>query len=157
MIQYKEVQWSKKYLQDVIEMKQCVTFNRFHGGVGGTGQARQNKAAGNNGRWPVKATQVVLDMLKNAESNAGTKGLATDNLKITHIQCNRAPGGRRRTYRAHGRIGPYMSHPAHIEMILTENGEKVAKAVEPEGKKTRKAVAKKRFVMIGGGVDDDAE
>jgi large subunit ribosomal protein L17e len=30
---------------------------------------------------------------------------------------------RRRTYRAHGRINPYMSSPAHIEMILVEREE----------------------------------
>jgi large subunit ribosomal protein L17e len=27
---------------------------------------------------------------------------------------------RRRTYRAHGRINPYMSSPCHVELILTE-------------------------------------
>merc|ERR1719481_1269840 len=32
----------------------------------------------------------------------------------------RWPKMRRRTYRAHGRINPYMSSPCHIEMILVE-------------------------------------
>ncbi|CAF5189656.1 unnamed protein product, partial [Rotaria sp. Silwood1] len=39
---------------------------------------------------------------------------------IDHIQVNRAPKIRRRTYRAHGRINPYQSSPCHIELILSE-------------------------------------
>jgi hypothetical protein len=35
-------------------------------------------------------------------------------------QVNQACHGRRRTYRAHGRINAYMSSPCHIEIILTE-------------------------------------
>lgn len=46
----------------------------------------------------------MLQLLKNAESNADNKGLDADRLVIEHIQVNRAPKMRRRTYRAHGRI-----------------------------------------------------
>jgi len=35
-------------------------------------------------------------------------------------QVNQACHGRRRTYRAHGRINAYMSSPCHVELILTE-------------------------------------
>lgn len=55
-------------------------------------------------RWPVKSAQFLLDLLKNAEANADTKGLDTGNLIVKHIQVNQAPKGRRRTYRAHGRV-----------------------------------------------------
>jgi large subunit ribosomal protein L17e len=48
------------------------------------------------------------------------KGLDVDNLYISHIQVNRAMRQRRRTYRAHGRINPYMSSPCHVELILAE-------------------------------------
>ena len=54
-------------------------------------------------------------MLKNAESNAELKGLDLDSLVIEHIQVNKAPKMRRRTYRAHGRINPYMSSPCHSD------------------------------------------
>jgi large subunit ribosomal protein L17e len=36
---------------------------------------------------------------------------------------------RRRTYRAHGRINPYMSSPCHIEVILSEKKEVVSKPI----------------------------
>jgi large subunit ribosomal protein L17e len=48
------------------------------------------------------------------------KGLDVDNLFISHIQVNRAMRQRRRTYRAHGRVNPYMSSPCHIELVLSE-------------------------------------
>ena len=49
---------------------------------------------------------------------------------------------RRRTYRAHGRIGPYMASPCHIEVILTEKGDKVPKPPEKaKGKSKDKKAA----------------
>ena len=51
------------------------------------------------GRWPKKSCEFLLDLLKNAESNAEYKGLDGDRLVIDHIQVNRAPKMRRRTYR----------------------------------------------------------
>ncbi|NJA59704.1 50S ribosomal protein L22, partial [Streptomyces sp. NEAU-H3] len=67
------------------------------------------------GRWPVKSVEFILNLLKNAESNAEVKGLDVDNLVVEQIQVNRAMRQRRRTYRAHGRVNPYMSSPCHIE------------------------------------------
>ena len=143
-----------KFCEDVLAFKTCVPFTKYTGGIGHHAQAKLYKAPGNKGRWPVKATQVVLDLVKNALANAESKDMDTDNLVIKHIQCNRAPAGRRRTYRAHGRIGPYMSQPAHIEMILVEKEEKVAK--EPAGPMavSRKQAAKNRFkkVKVGDGI-----
>lgn len=40
---------------------------------------------------------------------------------------NQAPKLRRRTYRAHGRINPYMSSPSHIELILEPSTENLRK------------------------------
>jgi len=58
--------------------------------------------------------------------------LDQDALVIKHIQVNQAPRQRRRTYRAHGRINPYMSSPCHIEVILSEESEAVKREVEPK-------------------------
>lgn len=55
-------------------------------------------------RWPVKSAEFLIDLLKNAEANADTKGLDTGALVVKRIQVNQAPKGRRRTYRAHGRV-----------------------------------------------------
>ncbi|KAI5404317.1 60S ribosomal protein L17-2 [Lathyrus oleraceus] len=113
-------------------------FCNFVGGVGRTAQAKSRHSNG-QGRWPAKSAKFILDLLKNAESNAEVKGLDVDALYISHIQVNQAQKQRRRTYRAHGRINPYMSSPCHIELVLSEKEEPVKK--EPE---TQLASSKKR-------------
>lgn len=49
--------------------KQAIPFRRFCGGVGRTAQAK-NRHSNGQGRWPVKSAKFILDLLKNAESNA---------------------------------------------------------------------------------------
>ena len=55
---------------------------------------------------------------------------------------------RRRTYRAHGRINPYMSSPCHIEIILTEKDDVVSKPVEEPIKKkvSKKKLARQKLM-----------
>jgi large subunit ribosomal protein L17e len=84
-----------------------------------------------------KSAEFLLHMLKNAESNAEVKGLYVDYLVIDHIQVNKASRIRRRTYRAHGPINPYMSSPCHIEMILTEKEQIVPKPEEEAAQKKK--------------------
>lgn len=59
-------------------------------------------------------------------------------MTIDHVQVNRAPKGRRRTYRAHGRIGPYLSSQTHIQMYAVEKDVKVKR----EGKARQVAKGK---------------
>ena len=132
-IKGKSLKIAKKYLEDVIDHKTCVPFHRFCKGVGRTAQAKVVGGTDGVGRWPEKSCRFLLDLLKNAESNAEVKGLDPDFLKITHIQVNAAQKQRRRLYRAHGRINPFMSNPCHIELILTEDQDTaVKKPVEEE-------------------------
>lgn len=60
--------------------------------------------------------------------------METEKLYVSHIQVNKAMKGRRRTNRAHGRVNPYMSSPCHVEMILKEKADGVAKGVAEEHK-----------------------
>merc|ERR1739840_55209 len=131
-----------KYLKNVIAHKEIVPFRRFMGGVGRHAQANVHGTA--QGRWPLKSAEFLLHLLKNAESNAEYKGLDADHLVIEHIQVNRAPKMRRRTYRAHGRINPYMSSPCHIEVVLVEKEQAFDKSsAEPEKKKVSQKKMKK--------------
>uniref|UniRef100_M8CQS4 60S ribosomal protein L17-2 n=1 Tax=Aegilops tauschii TaxID=37682 RepID=M8CQS4_AEGTA len=120
---------AKRYLEDVLAHKQAIPFRRYCRGVGRTAQVK-NRQPNGQGRWPAKSAQFVLDLLKNAESNAEVKGLDVDNLYISHIQVNQAQKQRRRTYRAHGRINRFMSTPCHIELILSEKEEPVKKEAD---------------------------
>lgn len=114
------------FLNNVTEKKEAVPMRRYNHSIGRCAQGKQFGT--DRARWPVKSAEHLLTLLKNAESNADAKGLDSSNLVVKHIQVNQAPKQRRRTYRAHGRINPYMSCPCHIELILTEGEEAVEKA-----------------------------
>merc|ERR1711976_37663 len=132
---------AKAFLKNVINKKECVPFRRFNGTCGRTAQAKNFKAT--QGRWPQKSCKALLSLLRNAESNAEYKGLDVNTLTIGHIQVNAAPKMRRRTYRAHGRINPYMSSPCHIEVILTEKEQAVLRPTA--GEEGKKKVSQKKL------------
>ena len=120
---------AQKYLDNVVQRKDIIPFRKHTGNVGRKAQVNHKKYAGaTQGRWPVKAIKLVQDMLRNAESNAQIQNIEPSDLFITHISVQRAPKIRRRTYRAHGRIGAYMASPCHIEVICTTRDDNVAKA-----------------------------
>ncbi|CAG2101767.1 unnamed protein product [Medioppia subpectinata] len=137
---------AQRYLKNVIDQKEIVPFRRFSGGVGRKAQVKAF-AGTTQGRWPEKSAEFLLQLLRNAESNADYKGLDVDRLVIEHIQVNRAPKMRRRTYRAHGRINPYMSSPCHIEVILSEKEQVVSKpsAAEDDAASPKKKLSKKKM------------
>merc|ERR1712241_867137 len=140
------------YLKNVVEQKEIIPFRRFMGGVGRHAQAKVHGTS--QGRWPKKSAEFLLHLLKNAESNAEFKGLDVELLVVENIQVNRAPKMRRRTYRAHGRINPYMSSPSHIEVVLVkkEHINHKRSAQEPEKKKTsQKKVKRQKREMISSG------
>ncbi|CAN1313303.1 60S ribosomal protein L17-2 [Linum perenne] len=139
---------AKRYLEDVMAHKQAIPFRRFCRGVGRTAQAKNAGHPNGQARWPAKSAKFVLDLLKNAESNAEVKGLDVDALYISHVQVNQAQKQRRRTYRAHGRINPYMSNPCHIELILSEREEPVKK--EPESQLATSGKSRKNQALRSG-------
>uniref|UniRef100_H0XTH2 Large ribosomal subunit protein uL22 n=1 Tax=Otolemur garnettii TaxID=30611 RepID=H0XTH2_OTOGA len=129
------IQKATKYLKDVTLKKQCGPFRRYNGGIGRCAQAKQ--WGWTQGQWPKKSAEFLLPMLKNTESNAELKGLDVDSLVIEHIQVNKAPEMCRQTYRAPGRVNPYMSSPCHMEMILTEKEQIVPKPEEEVAQKKK--------------------
>eukprot|EP01090_Pellita_catalonica_P005593 TRINITY_DN1571_c0_g1_i1.p1 TRINITY_DN1571_c0_g1~~TRINITY_DN1571_c0_g1_i1.p1 ORF type:complete len:190 (-),score=33.50 TRINITY_DN1571_c0_g1_i1:87-656(-) len=132
---------AQNLLNDVILKKQAIPFTRYSGGVGKHAQGKQHKGCNSQSRWPKKSCEFLLGLLQNAESNAEVAGLDIDSLHISWIQVNKAQNQRRRTYRAHGRINPFMSNPCHIEMILSE---KTAPVKKGKGEGAR-YVAKKKL------------
>merc|ERR1712222_212106 len=133
---------ANRYLKNVIGLKECVPFGRFNGSTGRCAQAKQFRHV--QGRWPKKSAEFLMQLLKNAESNAEVKGLDPEHLVVEHIQVNAAPKMRRRTYRAHGRINPYMSSPCHVEITLVEKEQAFARVDEPERKKESKKKLQKQ-------------
>jgi len=116
---------AKQYLKNVILKTEIIPFTRYKYGVGRKSQIKNQKASA--GRWPKKSAQMISKILLNAESNAKRKGLDTDSLYIRKVQVNQAMKGQRRTFRAHGRVNAFLSHPCHVEITLMENTKTVQK------------------------------
>lgn len=133
---------AQRYLQNVIEKREIVPFRRYKIGVKGKPQCRNWKVP--VGRWPKKSCEFLLGLLKNAESNADLRGIETENLVISHMQVNKAPRGRRRTFRAHGRINAFMSQPCHVELFLSEPEEPVA-AGDEDGSGVPASISRSRL------------
>ena len=123
---------AKEYLEAVIDHKRCIPFLKYNGSTGRTGQAKEFKTT--KGRWPEKSCRFVLDLLTNLLANAETNNLDKDKLVISGVRVNEAVKGRRRTYRAHGRINAYMSCNSHVELTGAERIVEVKreKRVQPE-------------------------
>jgi len=109
-------------------------------------------APGSQAGWPRNATKEMLALLKNAEASATSKGLDNDSeLLVSSIVCNQAPKGRRRTYRAHGRIGPYKSTPAHVNLVLKQKEKRVVKTKTSTPTVRKLKAAARKYIKVGGG------
>ena len=135
------------YMEDVIAHRRCIPYRRFNGSIGRTAQAKEFGLVA--GRWPQKSCKAVINLLKNLEANAVVKQLDLEKLTIQHVQVNRAQHGRRRTYRAHGRITRYMSTPCHIEIWATEKTQNVPKSKHADKGVLVKKRTPRRFLKSG--------
>lgn len=119
-IRGKNVQKAKRYLENVIAMKDAVPYKRYNKNV------PHQKGIG-PGRFPVKAAGQILKVLKSAESNAKNKGFNTNDLVIVHTNAHLAE----RSWR-YGRHSRRLNKRTHVEFALAE-----IKQEKPE-KKTKK-------------------
>jgi large subunit ribosomal protein L17e len=91
-----------QYLKEVIAHTRCVPFTKYEGATGRTGQAKEWGLT--KGRWPEKSCRILLSLIQNLSSNADVKKCSSEKLVIKRVLVNQAAKGRRRTFRAHGRI-----------------------------------------------------
>ena len=131
------------YLERCLEHKSIVPFRRYTGGPGR--HAMCKNVNHHNGRWPEKSIKHVLALLTNLKSNAEAKGLDVEKCQISHVCTQRAVQGRRRTYRAHGRISPYLASNCHIEFHVVEKSGEVARADKQQVRLTKKQAASQRL------------
>jgi large subunit ribosomal protein L22 len=96
--------------------RRAVPFRRHDGRIG----HRHNVEKSDSGRYPVKASRVILQVLENAENNADYKGLDLERLRITHISAYPGRVLERIIERAHGRANPRNEQLVHVEVVLTE-------------------------------------
>ena len=120
---------AKAILENVLKKKEAIPFKRFTDGVGH--RKGQNIAAG---RYPQKATQEFLGLIKQAEANAQNKGLGEE-LKIIHLAAHKA-GGQRRP----GRHGSREFKRTHLEIAVKEQVKQKTKQKESKKPNQQKQV-----------------
>lgn len=114
-------------LEGVISLKRPIQFRRFNRDMG----HRAGMAAG---RYPVKASRHILELLKSVNSNAQEKGFATVDLMVSHISAKKAS----RPWRA-GRHVRRKAKRTHIEVIVEQRAAREAapkKSQEERAKRT---------------------
>lgn len=107
MLRGKPTEEAKTYLEQVVKKKKAVPFKRFTNGVG----HRKGMAAG---RYPVKASEAFLTLIKSAEANAENQDLFGP-YKITTLKANKGP--KRRSY---GRQRGRTQKNTHIDIQIEE-------------------------------------
>jgi len=107
---------AKSFLEDVIAMRRPVPFRRYKKKV----PHRRGLQGFCTGRFPVKAANHILRLLKEVEANAEFKGLNTEKLKIIHAAAY--PGAKIKKFfpRAFGRSSPNFEILTHVEIVVQE-------------------------------------
>ena len=136
----KKISRAKSILNEVISEKVPMPFTRFTGDVG---HRRGNLAAG---RFPIKASKEILDLLNLVEANAQFKGLNTSSLIILRIVPNKGP-----TTARYGRKRSRSAKRTSIEVVVQEkvgdkkqNKKGVKEPVKKESNVVKKETPKKQ-------------
>ena len=105
-IRYKPLLRAERFLQEVLDEKKAVPFTR--------GRSTPHKPGMGPGRYPLKATGMILNILQSARKNALSKNMNEKDLKIVHISAHKA--ARPMKYgRVRGR-----SKKTHVYVIVSE-------------------------------------
>jgi len=107
---------AKQYLRDVAAKKKAIPYRRFNKKL----PHRHGLVKTFAGRYPVKTSEHILDVLESAQSNAENKGLDVDRLRIMHASASQGIKLKRYTPRAHGRASPKYDTTTHVEIVLDE-------------------------------------
>jgi large subunit ribosomal protein L22 len=107
---------AKQYLRDVVAKKKAVPYTRYNKKL----PHRHGLVNSFCGRYPIKASQQILDVLGSAQSNAENKGLDVDRLRIIHAAAYQGIKLKRYAPRAHGRASPKYDTTTHVEIVLDE-------------------------------------
>ena len=111
-----KIEDAKKLLEDVIAMKKAIPYRHYKGGISHKQQDDKFYA----GRYPVKATNEILNLLTELEANAEHKGLDIEKLIIIHAASHRGRKIKKYIPRAFGRGSPNFDTLTHVELACHE-------------------------------------
>ncbi len=114
---------AKQYLRDVQAKKKSIPYTRYNKKL----PHRHGLTNSFSGRYPIKASAQILNVLQSAQANAENKSLDVDRLRIIHAAAYQGVKLKRYKPRAQGRSSPKFDTTTHVEIVLDEkptSGEK---------------------------------
>ena len=112
----KRVEDAEVYLEKVLDMKDAVPFKRYKKKVA----HRRGLKKWYAGRYPVKATDEILKLIRGAKSNAEYKGLDPEALRVWRAATKKGRTIRGIIPRAFGRATPKDTETVTVEIVLKE-------------------------------------
>lgn len=80
--------------------------------------ASRSQLGGKKGRYPKKSAKIILQVLKNAITNATNKGMNREKLLVAHASANKQDIYNRVAPRGRWRVNNYET--SRVEIVLTE-------------------------------------
>jgi len=105
------------FLKEVMEKRAPVPYKRYNKKM----PHRRGLQGWAAGRYPVKAAELILKVLENADSNAMQKNLDAERLRIVHASTVRGMKMKKYIQRAFGRSSPRFEQMCHVEIIVGES------------------------------------
>ena len=135
-IRKKKASWAEQFLVKASEGEIPVLFKRFNKKTG-----HRKELGGAKGRYPKKAAQAVLGVLKSAMTNARVKNIS-DDLTVEHISANKLDTYPRMASK--GRRSRSFFETARVEIVLKGKPslEKKVEVKKPEAKPETTTAAK---------------
>jgi len=124
-LRYKNIDKAKATLERVIGKKQAVPYKRYNKEI----PHRRGQIM--SGRFPIKASKVILKLLNSVTANAQQKGMSS-NLYISHISAHKAS-----SQYHHSRHRGRVMKRTHLNLIVKESKKKTKPTVK-ENKPTVK-------------------
>jgi len=112
----KKVEDAEAYLENVLDMKEAVPFKRYKKKVA----HRRGLKRWYAGRYPMKATDEILKLIRGAKSNAEYKGLDPEALRVWRAATKKGRTIRGIIPRAFGRATPKDTETVTVEIVLRE-------------------------------------
>ncbi|MFB6185799.1 MAG: 50S ribosomal protein L22 [Halobacteriaceae archaeon] len=115
----KTVPEAREYLEAVINEEQSVPYKQHNSGVG----HRSDIDGWDAGRYPQKASEEILTLLKNGINNAEQQGFDPNSMTITHIAAHKVGEIEGQKPRAMGRATSWNTVEVDVELVLEEGSE----------------------------------
>ena len=115
-------------LRAVADGEEPVPLKRHNSGSGHTSGLEGWDAGG----FPKKASEALLDVLHNAESNAENQGYDPDEMVVEHIAAHKVDVSRGTKPRAMGRASPWNSDLIDVEVVLLQEDYDATEVPEEE-------------------------